>query len=304
MPKPVIARLAPTPSGYLHLGNAVNFILTWLSTRQKNGTLHLRIDDLDHHRCRREFVDDIFSTLDWLGIEPDAGPSGSDTFYRSYSQVHCYDSYREALRQLDTASTVPYACNCSRKSLGNLSRYPGICRDKALVSVPGETAWRLPISASTTVHFGPMLCKPEKTFGDVIVWRKDDIPAYQLVSILEDMRLQTNLIIRGMDLIDSSAVQVYLASLFGADSFLNARFHHHPLVLRKDGKKLSKSEHDYALRDLRSSLGDTTAKRLVIQQACAILGMDSRDIETTEALLMRYKASSRSLLHFAAASMQ
>ena len=85
---PVVSRLAPTPSGYLHLGNAVNFVLTWLLTRQAGGVLHLRIDDLDRARLRPAYLENIFRVIDWLGLDYDHGPTGPDDFLRHHSQLH------------------------------------------------------------------------------------------------------------------------------------------------------------------------------------------------------------------------
>ncbi|RFP65784.1 hypothetical protein D0N36_07595 [Hymenobacter lapidiphilus] len=116
---PVVSRLAPTPSGFLHLGNAVNFTLTWLLTRRAGGTLHLRIDDLDRARFRPAYLDNIFRTLAWLGLDYDHGPSGPDEFERHYSQQHRLAEYEAALQAARAAHpALFYACRCSRTEPG------------------------------------------------------------------------------------------------------------------------------------------------------------------------------------------
>ena len=97
-------RFAPTPSGYLHWGNALSFVITWLMARQHAGTVRLRIDDLDQSRVRPDFIEDIFRSLEWLGLDYDRGPSGPDDFARNESQVHRIDLYRELLAELRRAA--------------------------------------------------------------------------------------------------------------------------------------------------------------------------------------------------------
>ena len=97
-----ISRIAPTPSGYLHLGNAFNFLFTWLVCKKLNGKLSLRIDDLDQARMRSEYLEDIFRTIDWLGISIDEGPSGPDDHLSNYSQVHRLALYEEAIQGIKT----------------------------------------------------------------------------------------------------------------------------------------------------------------------------------------------------------
>jgi glutamyl/glutaminyl-tRNA synthetase len=137
---PVVSRLAPTPSGFLHLGNAVNFTLTWLLTRRAGGTLHLRIDDLDRARFRPAYLTNIFQTLEWLGLDYDHGPTGPDDFERHYSQRHFLAAYEATLQAARTAHPhLFYACRCSRTELSRAATtgshtYPGTCRPQ---QVPG-----------------------------------------------------------------------------------------------------------------------------------------------------------------------
>lgn len=237
----IISRLAPTPSGYLHLGNAFNFLLTWLWTRHLRGTLWLRIDDHDRARSRPEFIADIFETLDWLGLDWDRGPRDQVEFQQSFSQGDRYQEYFRLLDQLPSARN--FACGCSRKEIHAASpdgRYPGTCRKAGRDFEPGRTSLRF--------LTGPDLA--ETPLRDFILWRRDNQPAYQLVSVAEDIKMETNLIIRGEDLYWSSRAQLALSQALEVNSFRQARFYHHPLVKNEQGK-LSKSLGSWSLREVR-----------------------------------------------------
>jgi len=134
------SRIAPTPSGFLHLGNAVNFVLTWLMVRKAGGTLRLRIDDADCLRAKPEYLEDIFCQLDWLGITWDEGPMGVDDFRGRFSQQLRLERYREFLAGLARAGHL-YPCGCSRREMRNLAPdgiYPGFCREGAVAPGAGR----------------------------------------------------------------------------------------------------------------------------------------------------------------------
>lgn len=232
----VRARLAPTPSGYLHWGNLLNFTLTWVHTRRAGGKLALRIDDLDAARARPEYLEDIFSTLTWLGFEWDEGPHSAEEFQRHFTQTARTEEYRRWLTRF-----AGYACDCSRQEIRARTSltYDGHCRERGLRLEKDITQWRL---------------RAPQVENDVVLWRKEDAPAYHLVSLVEDLRLGTNLIIRGLDLYDSSEVQKLLAQQLGSEgeSFLKAHFIHHPLLLDETGAKMSKSEGAEALKTWRA----------------------------------------------------
>lgn len=295
----VISRIAPTPSGRLHIGNAVNFLLTWLTVRLHGGTLLLRIDDLDQARCRPEYVDDIFSSLAWLGIEPDAGPSGTAEFYAHYSQTLRYDAYRDALELMRERGAHLFACRCSRKTLAGAARYPGTCRDRGLTLRPMQTALRIAIPDKSVITLEEKRIAPARTVGDFILWRKDDIPAYQLVSTIEDRDAGVNVVVRGRDLYESSVAQLYLAPFLDAATFSKARFLHHDLILRPDGSKFSKSDRDVSLADLRNSMTETHALHLVFESVQRLLGLPIVAMERPETLLqqcMAYAADNKNPL--------
>lgn len=222
-------RYAPTPSGFLHRGNAFNFILNHrVARRHPQGHLLLRIDDLDAERKRPEYVDDIFNVLRWLGLDWDEGPASTADFEASWSQHHRLPLYQAALEQLRTTGRV-YACAKSRRDLAPFGgAYPPEFREQGLSLDAPDVAWRL----ATPEGF---------VLPDFIVRRRDGLPAYQLASVADDRHFGITAIIRGEDLRASTAAQRYLAELLGWQDFLNIEVLHHPLVTGTDGEKLSKS---------------------------------------------------------------
>ena len=247
----VVSRIAPTPSGYLHLGNAVNFLLTAWYVRSRAGKLLLRIDDMDATRCRSAYVDDVFYALEWLGIEIDEGPSGTEAFYRDYSMTRKTEQYREELRRLEEESGLLYACECSRRTIEQHASdgiYPQLCKNSRLNLETHRSAMRIHVPDGTAVRVGEHVIMLDRAMGDFILWRKDGLPAYQFVSVIEDRELGVNALVRGEDLLVSSAAQRYLAPMMGAETFADAAFVHHPLFVGEGQKKLSKSEGAYSLK--------------------------------------------------------
>lgn len=236
----VVSRLAPTPSGYLHLGNAVNFVLTWLLTRQAGGTLHLRIDDLDRARLRPAYLDNIFRVIDWLGIDYDHGPSGPDDFLRHHSQLLHLPEYNRALRRLAQQPGLVHASQRTRTGGSDLA---------VPLDSPG-VAWRACVPAGTEINFldgwqGETRVPLGALMPDFVVRKKDAVAAYQVASVVDDLRLGTNLIIRGLDLQPSTAAQVWLAGQLSETAAFNAariQFYHHQLLTNEAGQKLSKSQ--------------------------------------------------------------
>jgi glutamyl/glutaminyl-tRNA synthetase len=237
---PVVSRLAPTPSGFLHLGNAVNFVLTWLLTRQAGGTLHLRIDDLDRARLRPAYLDNIFHVIDWLGIDYDHGPSGPDDFLRHYSQLLHLPEYNRVLRRLAQVSGLVRASQRTRTG-GPDAAVP--------LETPGA-AWRAQVPAATEIRFidawqGATTVPLGALMPDFVVRKKDGVVAYQVASIVDDLRLGTNLIVRGLDLQPSTAAQLWLGAQLSETAAFNSnriQFYHHPLLTNEAGHKLSKSQ--------------------------------------------------------------
>lgn len=248
-------RLAPTPSGLLHRGNAASFVLTWLLTRTCKGGLLLRIDDLDRERFRTEYLDDIFRTIDWLGIDYDLGPSGPDDFLQNWSQTLRMESYQALLKNLQLRNRI-YACDCSRSKLSKGS--PCTCRGRVL---PGKGSYSLRFNSTghETIHFndlmkGEVRCNLQLSMGDFIVRKKDQKPSYQIASLCDDVQFDITHVVRGEDLISSTAAQLALDSELNQANFSKSCFIHHPLITGETGSKLSKSAGDALIKRGQAAL--------------------------------------------------
>ncbi len=247
----LVTRFAPTPSGYLHAGNVVNLVLTHWLVRSCGGRLLLRIDDFDVARTREAYLTDVFRTLDWLEIPVDDGPSGPQDFHARWSMTRQLDRFVAARDQLMASSTDQvFVCACSRPELGPGRRCAAGCREQVLPLESGRSALRIsiPAGAARGLPLPP---------GDHVLWRRDGLPAYQLGSVVADEGLGVTTIVRGVDLLESSALQVHLAATLPAPGVETADVRHHGLVTSAGGAKLSKSagaqahplEHTTALRD-------------------------------------------------------
>ena len=284
VPSMPVSRLAPTPSGFLHLGNAVNFLVTWAIVRSRKGRLHLRIDDMDGIRFRPDVLEDIFTSLDWLGLDWDTGPSGPDDFYQHFSLQKKKEYYRGRLQGLDKMRRKTFVCRCSRASIKKVSPnglYPGTCRTAGLAFESGRHAVRLRVDNDTGIQVNNQRIDLTEVFGDFVLWRKDDQPSYHLASLLEDEDGDINFIVRGRDLLFSTAAQIYLAQCFGFSSFPETRFIHHGLVLGDNGEKLSKSRGAYALKNLKQSGGSPAN---AVKTAARVLGLKHNTILTAQDL--------------------
>ena len=192
----IVSRLAPTPSGYLHLGNAFSFILTWLLVRRLGGKLHLRIDDLDAPRLNQDCLEDIFIQLEWLGLDYDTGPQGPDDHLRHFSQSLRLEEYMSALEEIRESGLL-YACSCSRKQYLSKSKngqYPGTCREKKLDFNQLGMAWRFRSETEIFPEKIDLLKGSQEEYqfpflGDAIMRRKDGLPSYQIASLVDDLSL-------------------------------------------------------------------------------------------------------------------
>lgn len=224
-------RIAPTPSGYLHSGNALNFVLTWALARKAGAKLWLRIDDSDQPRVRDAYLENIFETLNWLGLDWDEGPESVEDFKRNHSQSLKTEYYFSELQKVKGL----FACDCTRSQLKDFESYPKTCLNKKLKLERGRNAFRIETDKSWDIA-------PE--FFHCILWRKDDLPAYQWVSLIEDRDQGVTDLVRGVDLIESTRFQLALSQRCQAP-FVEKSVHH-PL-LEKEGKKLSKSQNSPSL---------------------------------------------------------
>lgn len=302
----VVSRIAPTPSGFLHIGNAFSFVLTWLLVRKASGKLMLRIDDMDAARKRPEYVEDIFRTLEWLGLDYDLGPQGPDDFERNFSQRHRLELYHSVLEDLKQVPGLLYACRCSRREIQHKSTngiYPGTCRRENLPFDNQNSAIRLNMPEQAVVSYFELLSKKEvrqplgQQMGDFVLWRKNGLPAYQLFSLVDDMDFGINLLVRGNDLCESTGAQLYLAECIfrkgqifrkEAGDFMNAGFLHHPLLLNSQGEKLSKSKGATSLLEMRIA---GKGPEEIYARVARFIGLQEDNFPTAQALLKAWDST-------------
>ncbi|MDP4217365.1 MAG: glutamate--tRNA ligase family protein [Bacteroidota bacterium] len=294
-------RIAPTPSGYLHLGNVYSFALTAALAEQSGAKILLRIDDLDRDRVLPEYVDDIFGTLGFLDIPWDEGPMNSGEFGERYSQVHRLELYRRALEDLRASGSV-FACVCSRSQL---SRTVCTCKDKALPLDTPDAAWRLdtttPRQLNVRIWSGvgvtggnapgsdaTIMATLPADMQNFIVRRKDGFPAYQLTSMLDDLHYGVDLVVRGEDLRSSTMAQQYLSVVLQKDAFRRISFYHHPLLLGPGHKKLSKSAGTTSVQHLRKEGYDRQA---ICTMIARMLGLPQARPRTWQELIGQANSS-------------
>lgn len=262
-------RLAPTPSGFLHAGNALNFILNWLVARQNNGRVLLRIDDLDADRKRPAYVQDVFESLEWLGIDWNEGPRSVEDFEKNWSQHVRIPLYTKRLEQLRNTGLV-FACRKSRSDLAPYKgAYPPEFCDQGLSLDDPDVAWRIQTP-------------PDFPMPDFVIRRRDGLPAYQVASMVDDVHFGITHAVRGSDLLASTAAQRWLASCVSDDDFLRIQFLHHPLLLDESGEKLSKSAGSSSLQAMRA---DGKSPVRVMQQCAELLGLKDTPIKTLQNVL-------------------
>jgi glutamyl/glutaminyl-tRNA synthetase len=267
-------RLAPSPTGLLHLGHARTFWTAQERARAAGGALLLRNDDLDTARCRPEFVAAMQEDMRWFGL---------DWQESMVTQSARIPLYRAALARLHAAGLI-YPCTCSRRdvqqaataphetgpALDDEPLYPGTCRPENLPQTshlkphtspsPGDGMnWRFRVPDGETVlfrdgHFGEQRATAGRDFGDFLVWRKDDAPSYQLACVVDDAAMGITEVVRGADLIKSTFRQLLL---FRALGLTVPAFYHCPLVTDEKGVRLAKRHDALALRTLREQ-GRTT----------------------------------------------
>ncbi|MCC8411179.1 glutamate--tRNA ligase family protein [Mucilaginibacter sp. UR6-1] len=245
-------RIAPTPSGYLHVGNALSFIITVGLAAETGAQILLRIDDMDRDRADKRYVQDVFDILQFLDIPWQQGPLDLQDYQEQWSQILRLDKYHDALGQLRQSGQV-FACNCSRSQLKGHAAYPGTCRYKNIPLDAPDVSWRFKTERATisvkTLN-GNITGYLPTEMTDFVVRKKDGYPAYQLSSVVDDVHFGVDLIVRGQDLWASTLAQLYLSQRLGLP-FGEVTFHHHPLLLGSDGAKLSKSAGAASIKYLR-----------------------------------------------------
>lgn len=258
-------RLAPSPTGYLHLGHARTFWVAHQRARAAGGRLVFRNEDLDAQRCRREFVHAMFADLLWLGLTWDEGPDRGGAF-GPYLQSERRSFYLEAWRKLRDSGFI-YPCTCSRKDLERALEaphegddelpYPGACRSKISEArhwdAPAGVSWRFRVPDGQTIFFddgyyGPQQFTAGRDFSDFLVWRRDDITAYQLAVVVDDAAMNITEVVRGADLLKSTARQLLLLRALGHQP---PRYFHCPLLRDEHDVRLAKRHDSLSLRSLR-----------------------------------------------------
>ncbi len=281
-----VTRLAPSPTGALHLGNVRTFLANWLLARQRNWRVLMRVEDLDGPRVKRGAGEQILDELAWLGL--------------TWEQPVVYQSdrgsqYRSALKQLIDAGAA-YPCVCSRKDIEQAasaphredaqSAYPGTCRgrfenaEQACKLTGRPAAWRVRVTARPVEVNDEFLgrCKFDlsQTCGDFVIFKNDGLAAYQLAVVVDDAASGVDAIVRGDDLLESAARQIHLRRLLGLGP--EPQYWHLPLVVGGDGLRLAKRHGDTRLSHYRR-LGATPQRILGLMGYWCGLGDRREDID-------------------------
>ena len=284
-----LTRFAPAPTGALHLGHVVNAVYVWGLARALGGRVLLRIEDHDRQRARRDVEGRMLDDLDWLGFVADVYLSES---YRRGScdgrQSERDSVYRDALAPLITAGLV-YGCQCSRTSMvsegtvtppnpvdGSFTerRYAGTCREKNISLEDSSVGWRLRLDPGVEVFDDALVGRqeqdPSAQCGDLLLRDRLGNWTYQCVAAIDDAVQGVTLVVRGQDLLLSTGRQIRLARLIGRQA--PPVFAHHPLIMKSAAQKLSKSDGDSGIADLRAA-GWSAAQ--IIGCAAALAGLTS-----------------------------
>jgi glutamyl/glutaminyl-tRNA synthetase len=253
--------LAPSPTGLLHLGHARTFWTAQERALAAGGRLVLRNEDLDAGRVRPEFVGAMLEDLRWFGFRWQEGPDCGGPF-GPYSQSERRRCYETNFATLQTKGFV-YPCSCSRQDVLRALQaphaaddepvYPGTCRAGPANPAASVFNWRFRVPDGRVVEFddgqfGPQRFVAGKDFGGFIVWRHDGVPSYQLAVVTDDAAMQITEVVRGADLLISTARQLLLDEALG---FPAPAFYHCPLVTNAAGARLAKRDDAASLRRLR-----------------------------------------------------
>jgi glutamyl-tRNA synthetase len=262
-------RIAPSPTGYLHLGHARTFWKAFERAGEAGGALVFRNEDLDPQRSRPEYTSAMFEDMRWFGIQWEEGPDVGGP-YDPYEQSRRTLFYLDAWRKLLATGAI-YPCSCSRKDLVLAAQapheetrheqddeplYPGTCRGRTLsAESPAGINWRFRVPDGERIlfddrHLGPQEFVAGQDFGDFVVWRRDDVPAYQLAVVVDDAAMKITEVVRGADLLRSTARQILLQRAMGLPA---VEYYHCDLVTDDQGERLAKRHDALSLRALRTA---------------------------------------------------
>ena len=260
-----LTRFAPAPTGALHLGHVVNAVYVWGLARALDGEVVLRIEDHDRQRSRVEYERDLLEDLDWLGFEADYFPTSCYRAGRCEGRQSERDTiYHQALTPLIAAGLV-YGCVCTRArptGAGPLSaapsgverRYPGTCRERG-IPLDDRVGWRIRLEPGIErfedAIVGWQTQNPASQCGDLLLRDRLGNWTYQCVATIDDCVQRIPFVVRGQDLLPSTGRQIRLARLIGRSE--PPVFAHHALVMKSPAQKLSKSDRDSGIRDLRAA---------------------------------------------------
>jgi glutamyl-Q tRNA(Asp) synthetase len=263
----VITRFAPSPTGYLHLGNAASALWCWRNAEEAGGTCLLRIEDIDLSRCRAEYETALYEDLRWLGL------SWPEPVRRQSGHMADYAAVLARLR----SDGLAYPCFCSRKDIAAAASaphgpdgplYPGTCRSLSEAERAERIAKGLPHAfrldcAEAMRRAGPLSfsdrdrgeieARPDLLLGDAVLGRKDVPTSYHLSVVSDDALQGVTLVTRGADLLDAAHLHVLLQAVLGLPK---PGYHHHPLVMDETGKRLAKRDRPHSLAQLREA-GET-----------------------------------------------
>ena len=292
-------RYAPSPTGEIHLGNASTALVAWLAARSARGSFVLRMEDLDRPRVQPGSAERILEDLAWLGLDWDEGPDRGGP-HAPYEQSLRRGHYDGAFSRLVERERI-YPCFCSRKDVaaaasapqapGDEVRYPGTCRALPAATIEQRLgqgrphAWRFRVDERAIPRFVDRVRGRQEgsaeAMGDFVVRRADGVAAYQLAVVVDDAAMGIDEVVRGADLLASTARQLLL---YEALDLAPPRFAHVPLLLGPDGVRLSKRHHGTSIRELRDAGFSPSA---IVGRLARLLGFVTDDSPVAPAALLR-----------------
>jgi glutamyl/glutaminyl-tRNA synthetase len=284
-----LTRFAPAPTGALHLGHVVNALYVWGWGGARGASVLLRIEDHDRQRAKSEFERALLDDLDWLGFRPAHFPTEAFRAGRCASRQSDRNAIYGDVAGALAAHGRLYGCTCTRRDLvqqrpaesHGVGAYPGTCRTRG-IALGDDVAWRVIIDSCSERFddglLGPQAQAPAHEHGDIVIRDRRGNWSYQFAVTVDDYVQDVDLVVRGADLLESTGLQIALGRLIGRAT--PARFAHHPLVMKSETQKLSKSEGDTGIRDLRAA-GWSPGR--IIGQAAHLVGLAPADAEISAA---------------------